>query len=455
MRSTLHRRPGYKDTSGWSGEEPRREQPLVSSTLTQEAESGRDAVMMSLIPPVGRRAVAVFLGRDDYEKVEEDCSEVKGGLLMECLPRFVAGAGGEIVLTARFDTHDVLNAVCRTLDIDGQSRHVVTEGYVFIHLPDERVVISVETGGNPFRTKKSITIRGANASASFLKEWIGYARENNYLRGRAFFADGEIIEREKKYTWEDILLPEATKRVIQSHVEGFLRNSSRLREFGVKGRRGIILEGPPGTGKTLLGKILADKLNISFMWVSPRHVECVKSFDDILSLARFVAPTVVFLEDLDLFAEDRQSRDWPGLGELMNQLDGAIDNKDVVTIATTNRVEVIEKALRNRPGRFDRVLRFDTMDEPCRRRMLMNLLKRAIVSPEDLEYVVRATEGYTGAQIEELTNTLYILGLEEYNEVAVAGDDGGNAIPFERNLIEAALREVRVERNRAMGFHES
>ena len=95
-------------------------------------------------------------------------------------------------------------------------------------------------------------------------------------------------------------------------------------------------------------------------------MECVKSFDDFLSLARFVAPTVVFLEDLDLFAQDRQSKDWPGLGELMGQLDGAIDNEDIVTIATTNRLEVIEKALRNRPGRFDRVLRFDTMDEPIR-----------------------------------------------------------------------------------------
>ena len=53
-------------------------------------------------------------------------------------------------------------------------------------------------------------------------------------------------------------------------------------------------------------------------------------------MARFVSPTVVFLEDLDLFAEDRESSRGGGLGELMNQLDGAIDNEDIVTIATTN-----------------------------------------------------------------------------------------------------------------------
>jgi len=62
-----------------------------------------------------------------------------------------------------------------------------------------------------------------------------------------------------------------------------------------------------------------------------------------------VAPTILFLEDLDLFGGDRESHGWLGLGELMNQLDGASDNEDIITIASTNRIDVVEKALRNRP----------------------------------------------------------------------------------------------------------
>ena len=402
--------------------------PLVGTDLTPEAEDGRRHVMHSLIGPVGRRAVAVFLGRDDYEKVQRGYSHVMANLLMACLPDLVANLGGQIVFTGLFVSSDdaMLNAITFPLEVDGRTRHIVTDGHVFIHLPDERIVASADSEETAAGAVSRIAARSSRDSAAFFKRWLEFARTHNHLRGRAFFADGEPIKRRRRYTWDDILLPEKVKRTVQTHVAGFLSNCDRLRALGVKPRRGLILEGPPGTGKTLLGKVLADTLDASFLWVMPRHVEGPGSFDLILSLARFVAPTVVFLEDLDLFAEDRRAKGWMGLGELMNQLDGAVENEDLVTIATTNRLEAVEEALRNRPGRFDRVLTLDAMDEPCRRRLLAKLLAKAKVAPEDMSYLVSATDGCTGAQLEELTNTLYILAVE--HEVAAPGnaDGGGN-----------------------------
>jgi ATP-dependent 26S proteasome regulatory subunit len=192
----------------------------------------------------------------------------------------------------------------------------------------------------------------------------------------------------------------------------------------------------------------------------------------MLKLARFVAPTVLFLEDLDLFAKDREASGWMGLGELMNQLDGAIDNEDLITIATTNRLQVVEDALRNRPGRFDRVLTLDEMDEGCRRRLLGRMLARAIGSAEDMDHLVAATKGCTGAQIEELANTLYILAVDRSGDSVGGGDGGGSADPLEggngdgigsnditaapvaidRGLIDLALEEVRGDTGPRMGF---
>ena len=440
--------------------------PLVAADLTPEAEEARRAVTHAFIGPIGRRAVAVFLGRSDYRKVHHLYSDTMANLLMACLPDLVHELGGQVILTALFANSDHLNAITFPLEVDGRTQQVVTDGHVFIHLPEERVVVSADSEDTPRGLVSHVVVRSNRDSAAFFKRWVEYGREHNHLRGRAFFADGDLIERDRRYTWDDILLPEKVKRAVQTHVQGFLANRDRLRALGVKARRGLILEGRPGTGKTLLGKVLADTLGVSFLWVTPRHVESPRSFDYILRLARFVAPTVVFLEDLDLFAEDRRGKGWMGLGELMNQLDGAVENQDVITIATTNRLEVVEDALRNRPGRFDRVLTIDALDEPCRRWLIEKLLAKAKVASEDMSYLVSSTEDYTGAQLEELANTLYILAIQQDagDPSDADGNDGGSKddgcdgvsapppLVITRPLIDEALEEVQTEPGRTFGF---
>jgi len=461
----IHRRRRDREEAPEAGSSPRwggEGDGLVDARLRPAARRARDRAAMSLIAAEGRRAVAVFLDRHDYVKVEEETSRLRADLLLGCLPDFVHHHGGQIAWVMRRDFHgEVLNAEVRALRVGGRLVHVLHEGYAFAFLPTERVVVSAETAPGPAHEIVSVCVRSSRCSSRFFSRWREYAREHNHLRGQAFFADGKIIERTRKYSWDDILLPGQTRQIIQTHVDGFLRNRVRLKELGVKPRRGLILAGPPGTGKTLLGKVLADTLNVSFLWVLPRHVHDAGSFEEIMGTARFVAPAVVFLEDLDLFAEQRDHSGWAGLlGELMNQLDGAAENQDLVTIATTNRLEVIEKALRNRPGRFDRVVEFGAMEELSRRRMLSRLLAKATVGDADMEHLVAKTAEYTGSQIEELCTTLVMTALEEENDftgVSRCEQTQGNqcepGILVTRPLIDAGLEGLQVERKARLGFH--
>lgn len=439
---------------------------LIHPDLKPEARQAAETVAMLLIGATGRRAAAVFLGLEDYEKVEHDLGGITANLMLECLQAFIEQRGGQTCFAPRLDPRadDVINPVQTSITVDGKTRQFLRCGFLFVHFPDERVVISAEPTEFGGVGSISVAVRSNRGSASFWDAWKDFARENNYLRGRSFFADGKIIERSHACNWEDILLPEETKRTIRTHVEGFLRNRLRLRGLGVKARRGLILAGPPGTGKTLLGKVLADTLDVSFMWVSPRHIQNPASFEGIMTLARFLAPVVVFLEDLDLFAEERETSRWMGLGELMNQLDGAADNEDIVTIATTNRLDTIEKALRNRPGRFDRIVQFDVMDVHCRRHLLRRRLRNASICEEDMHYLVEATDEYTGAEIEELSSTLYILAVQEDNPCLQGCSDGepdcqktaneaAEPISVDRPLIDAALSETRIERRGKLGFN--
>ena len=421
---------------------------LVDADLGPEAEDAARTVELGFIRPAGRRAEAIFLRRDDTDRVEHDLNPLIADLLLECLGRFVRQGGGKIVMVFDPD-HGLASSTLRSVTVDGEDRFFLNSAHVFLHFPDKRVVVSARQD-SPWRTL--ITVRSDGPPDTFFHEWEAHAKRDNYLRGRAFFADGEIIERTRHYSWESIVMPAHVKETIRTHVEGFFRHLKAIKAYGVKPRRGLILAGPAGTGKTLLGKVLADTLDASFTWVLPRHIEDASSFKHILALARFVAPTVLFIEDLDLFAQDREARSWVGLGELMNQLDGALENEDIVTIATTNRLEVIEKALRNRPGRFERAVIFEAMDEMGRHSMLRRLLAKAEVSAADLNYLVSATEGCTGAEIEEVTNTLFIRAID-----ATAQDDDdapcGQPLPMDRAIMEAAVGEVLTKKRTRIGFN--
>jgi ATP-dependent 26S proteasome regulatory subunit len=124
--------------------------------------------------------------------------------------------------------------------------------------------------------------------------------------------------------------------------------------FNIPGKRGVIMAGPPGNGKSLSLKVLAKMLDCTFLWCTPRHLAEMDGFSEIFQFARELAPTVLMIEDADVFGLDRRLGNFnPMLGELLNCMDGFEENKGVVTVLTSNYAEMLDSALTNRPGRFD------------------------------------------------------------------------------------------------------
>jgi hypothetical protein len=167
------------------------------------------------------------------------------------------------------------------------------------------------------------------------------------------------------------------------------------------------------TGKTTIGNIICNMIpDHTVIWITPEIISenNYKEFNSIKSLyklAEFLSPCVVILEDLDLFSHDRdRGGDLLSLGALMNVLDGVNSIKNAVTVGTTNRLKSIESALKNRPGRFDRVIEIPPLPDKLREKMFKQRLKKWALEKGTVGYIVSKTEDWTGAECQEFINSL-------------------------------------------------
>ncbi|HEY8748156.1 MAG TPA: ATP-binding protein [Tepidisphaeraceae bacterium] len=416
---------------------------IADIDLPRRRDEAASLVRHALIEEPRHRATSVFLRTDEYGQVCQGYPQLAADLMLECLPRFLSRRGGQIVHAAQFGREGHGNVAEKHITIEGARHAILASGTLFMEAGGQRAVLTAGRDGFGGEWYCHLLLATDGDAAGLLSEWDEFARSDNYLRGHAFFADGTLIKPRKTLCWDDVVLPQATREMVVRQVQQFLANRQSLREMGMRISRGLILAGPSGTGKTLLCKVLAQQVEASFVWVTPRHVQNAGSFGDILEVCKLVTPAVLVLEDLDLFGEDRDATRSPVLGELMNQLDGAAEHEDIITIATTNRLDVVEKALRSRPGRFDRVIELLPPDEPGRRLLLARFLQGTAVADADLDWLAHVTYSYTGAHLRELANTALML--------IASGRDGSAGT--DRAVLEQALSELPVDRRRGVGFH--
>jgi cell division protease FtsH len=206
----------------------------------------------------------------------------------------------------------------------------------------------------------------------------------------------------------------------------FIQNKDKFNELNVKIPKGILLEGPPGTGKTLLAKIMAQEANANFISISgSEFVELyvgvgASRVRKLFQEAKKKKPSIIFIDEIDAIGRKRSNNAFIGneereqtLNQLLSEMDGFKETSDIIVMAATNRIDILDKALL-RPGRFDRIIRIPLPDFKSRIEIFKLYLSKKKVDPF-INYDLLATlsEGFSGAKISNIINEASILAIKD------------------------------------------
>ena len=222
---------------------------------------------------------------------------------------------------------------------------------------------------------------------------------------------------------------------------------------------GVLLHGPPGTGKTLLARAIAGESGVNFIQVAgpellDRYVgESEKAVRELFDRARQAAPVIVFFDEIDAIATDRDGvgGDGSGVGErvvsqLLTELDRAGDNPNLVVLAATNRRDALDRALL-RPGRLETHVEVPEPDREARVKILdVHTREKPLADGIDVDRLADETEGYSGAEIAALSRAAAMRAIERVaDEHGAAANDHADEVGITGDDFDAALETVRPE----------
>jgi len=246
-------------------------------------------------------------------------------------------------------------------------------------------------------------------------------------------------------------------------IVSFLKEPERYTRVGAKIPKGVMLVGPPGTGKTLLAKAIANEAKVPFFNVAgSEFVEMyigigASRIRDLFSKASENAPCIVFIDEIDAVGRERSGggndEREQTLNQLLTEMDGFKENKNVIVVGATNRVDILDAALL-RPGRFDRQITVGLPDRLGRIAILeVHAKDKTLADDVSLEKLADRTPGFSGADLANLLNEAGILATRyrkriisnnEINEAAdrIIGGIAGTTIEDTRNKRLIAYQET-------------
>ena len=220
------------------------------------------------------------------------------------------------------------------------------------------------------------------------------------------------MEKQTGVTFKDVAGQDEAKESLQEIID-FLHNPQKYADIGAKLPKGALLVGSPGTGKTLLAKAVAGEAGVPFFSISGSDFEEMfvgvgaSRVRDLFQQATKVAPSIIFIDEIDAVGHKRDSRlgyNDQTLNQLLGELDGFDSTKGVVILAATNRPEILDKALL-RAGRFDRRIIVDRPNLQGRLDTLKVHTRKIKLSEDvDLRKIAQATAGAVGADLANLVN---------------------------------------------------
>lgn len=235
-------------------------------------------------------------------------------------------------------------------------------------------------------------------------------------------------------TFKDVAGISEAKEELWEIVE-FLRNPKKFRNLGGTIPKGVLMVGPPGTGKTLLAKAIAGEADVPFYTISGS--DFVEMFvgvgasrvRDMFAEAKKNSPCLIFIDEIDAVGRHRGHGVGGGhdereqtLNAMLVEMDGFTPNENVIVIAATNRVDVLDPALL-RPGRFDRQVMVHLPDAAGREQILRVHVRKIKLDPSvDLNPIARATTGFSGAELANLVNEAALIAARKNQNTVMQAD---------------------------------
>ncbi len=339
---------------------------------------------------------------------------------------------------------------------EGEFRACVTCAVYLITDGEHRAALLLRRGDADMgqtSTMLQIATADPDFAARTTAEIRALALERNVYRGQVVsFSHDMFGQREtvlafhsrSAMTADDLILPVDTVAAINRQVVGVAQHRDRLLAARQHLKRGLLLYGPPGVGKTHTVRYLVSQLTeTTVVQLSGNSLHMIGA---ACSVARTLQPAMIVIEDVDLIAEERGMHpgQHPMLFQLLNEMDGLAEDADVVFLLTTNRADVLEPALAQRPGRVDQAVALEHPDLEARGRLFALYRGDVEVDETRLDSVLERTEGVTASFLKELLRRAAV--------VAAESAPSANGAPADRlrvtaDQLDAALEELMDTRN--------
>ncbi|XP_060634949.2 ATPase family gene 2 protein homolog A [Anolis sagrei] len=310
---------------------------------------------------------------------------------------------------------------------------------------------------------KKGNVLDAEVSGSVIITPDDFLRAVNDVRPSAM---REVALDVPKVSWSDIGGLQDVKLKLKQAVEWPLKHPESFIRMGIQPPKGVLLYGPPGCSKTMIAKALANESGLNFLAVKGPELmnkyvgESERAVREIFRKARAVSPSIMFFDEIDALAVERGSSSSSGnvgdrvLAQLLTEMDGIEQLKDVTILAATNRPDMIDKALM-RPGRIDRIIYVPLPDAATRREILKIQFHTMPISDEVcLDELVQRTQKYSGAEIIAVCREAALLALQEDIQAkCIMGQHFEQALAIVTPRIPDSLQKFYYDYQQNSGLH--
>lgn len=294
-------------------------------------------------------------------------------------------------------------------------------------------------------------------SAIFMEE------SNESVGSTVYFEKKKTEEPKIQMGFDDVAGLEEIKEDLADIID-FLNNEEKYKSMDAKVPRGILLYGPPGTGKTLIAKAIAGEAKATFIYSSgsefvEKYVGVgAKRVRMIFERARKEAPSIIFIDEIDALGakrntESNNEKDQT-LNQLLIELDGFNNTSNVIVIAATNRIDLLDEALL-RPGRFDRKIYVGNPNYHSRLKILeVHTKNKPLDKKVQLKDIATKTHGFSGAQLANIANEAALKAIKDKSK-KINSENFEFAIEKIAAGLEIKHSTVSEKEKRIVAFHES